>query len=237
MAKLSQSEKHIAVQVTLSIIVTALSILVGSRGDSKGTCLWIGISGRYMRPRLGFYGTNLHWPAEQSKGMQQSPSLLHGELPVPQQTGLPMPSVARAHERFVSVPQHSLVVKQSSPNALPVQVGQTGHVGHVGHFFRFFFFFASLVGAEASKPVAASVAPASAVRSALRRDRSPMACASRSNSEASMLSSLRCLPHVDTHCERPQTGKLLRSREMPPLVGLCRPPRWRFSWTSDEEAA
>jgi hypothetical protein len=120
----------------------------------------------------------LHWPAEQSNPTQQSGLALHGESPVPQQTGAPTaPSVARAHERFVSVPQHSLALEQSCPRVLPAhagQVGQMAQVGQAGHFF-FFFFLASLAGAEASSPAVPMAAPLSAIRSVMRRELPPTA--------------------------------------------------------------
>jgi hypothetical protein len=131
------------------------------------------------------YGTKTQVPAGQPFGWQQSVSLLHGEPMVPQQVGLPSREpVGTAQERFVSLPQHSRAVVQGSPNAFGTHVG---HVGHAGHFFLCFrFFLAWLAGERTSVLATATLALPTSVRSAMRRERLPTSCVSRSNRDASM---------------------------------------------------
>lgn len=114
--------------------------------------------------------------------VQQSAPTVQGADWVPQQALPPVDPFGWAQAMFVSVPQHSRVVKHDSPTCLPL------HFGHVFRFFLHFFFFASLLGPDASMLEAATAIPPAAVLNARRRVRGSMNRVNRLTVEPSIVS-------------------------------------------------
>jgi len=116
----------------------------------------------------------------QVKSPQQSSVLVHDAPTPPQQNvSLLVGLLGMAQSRFVWFVQHCLFVVHASPKPRGL------------HFLHFFFFFFAVVSmADEASPTAASVAPPSADRNAMRRVLPPPTIrTSLSNAEPSMASS------------------------------------------------